>query len=83
MTDNTPKILSIEELAELVKNKEAVEQSLDISSTIESIDVDTTPGKKLISLRLDKDVIDWFKDQGKGYQSRMNAVLRAYMKAKK
>jgi len=28
-------------------------------------------------------VIDFFKSQGKGYQTRMNAVLRAYMEAKK
>lgn len=39
------------------------------------------PGKSAVSLRLDKDVLCWFKRQGKGYQSRMNAVLRAYMDA--
>ncbi len=36
--------------------------------------------KRLISLRLDTDVIEWFKDQGPNYQTRMNQVLRAYMK---
>lgn len=36
--------------------------------------------KRLISLRLDSDVIDWFKSQGPSYQTRMNQVLRAYMK---
>jgi uncharacterized protein (DUF4415 family) len=35
--------------------------------------------KKLLSLRLDADVIDWFKQQGAGYQTRMNAVLRSFM----
>jgi uncharacterized protein (DUF4415 family) len=35
--------------------------------------------KKLLSLRLDSDVIDWFKQQGPGYQTRMNAVLRAFI----
>jgi uncharacterized protein (DUF4415 family) len=35
--------------------------------------------KKLISLRLDHDVIDWFKSQGPGYQTRINAVLRAFV----
>ena len=40
------------------------------------------PGpKKLLSLRVDPDVLDWFRAQGPGYQTRMNAVLRAYMKA--
>jgi uncharacterized protein (DUF4415 family) len=38
-------------------------------------------GKTLISIRLDPDVLAWFKRQGKGYQTRMNAVLRAYMQA--
>ena len=37
--------------------------------------------KQPISLRLDSDVLEWFKDQGPRYQSRMNAVLRAYMSA--
>jgi uncharacterized protein (DUF4415 family) len=37
--------------------------------------------KEAISLRLDHDVLDWFKTQGPGYQTRMNTVLRAYMDA--
>ena len=37
--------------------------------------------KSLLSLRIDADVIEWFKAQGPGYQSRMNARLRAYMEA--
>ncbi len=41
------------------------------------------PKKVLLSLRIDADVIDWFKAQGAGYQSRMNALLRAYMEAHK
>jgi uncharacterized protein (DUF4415 family) len=32
-----------------------------------------------ISLRVDSDVLDWFRDEGPRYQSRMNAVLRSYM----
>ena len=39
------------------------------------------PKKALLSLRIDSDVIEWFKQQGAGYQSRMNALLRAYMEA--
>jgi uncharacterized protein (DUF4415 family) len=35
--------------------------------------------KRQLTLRLDSDVIDWFKKQGQGYQTRMNALLRAYM----
>jgi uncharacterized protein (DUF4415 family) len=39
--------------------------------------------KKLLSLRLDADVVDWFKQRGPGYQTRMNAVLRAFIQQKK
>jgi len=35
--------------------------------------------KKLLSLRIDNDVLDWFKQQGPGYQTRINAVLRAFV----
>jgi uncharacterized protein (DUF4415 family) len=37
--------------------------------------------KSAISLRLDEEVLSWFRTQGPGYQTRMNAVLRAYMDA--
>ena len=39
------------------------------------------PPKALISLRVDQDVLDWFKSQGEGYQTRMNAVLKAFCEA--
>ena len=39
--------------------------------------------KQPISLRVDLDVLDWFKSQGPRYQSRMNAVLRTYMHQRK
>lgn len=35
--------------------------------------------KKAIYIRLDSDIIDWFKSQGKGYQSSINNVLRSYV----
>jgi uncharacterized protein (DUF4415 family) len=38
--------------------------------------------KKAISIRVDEDVLDYFKRQGDGYQRRMNAVLRSYMQQK-
>ena len=38
--------------------------------------------KRAVSLRLDADVLDWFKHQGRGYQTKINAVLRLYMQAK-
>lgn len=39
------------------------------------------PRKAAVSLRLDADVLEWFKARGAGYQTRINAVLRAYMEA--
>jgi uncharacterized protein (DUF4415 family) len=37
--------------------------------------------KSQLTLRLDSDVLTWFKGQGRGYQTRINALLRAYMDA--
>ncbi|NOS90178.1 MAG: BrnA antitoxin family protein [Methylococcaceae bacterium] len=37
--------------------------------------------KETVTIRLDSEVLKWFKAQGKGYQTRMNAVLCAYVKA--
>lgn len=39
--------------------------------------------KKAISIRVDEDVLDFFKKQGAGYQRRINAVLRSYMREKR
>ncbi len=35
--------------------------------------------KRQLTLRLDSDVLEWFKKQGRGYQTRINILLRAYM----
>lgn len=37
--------------------------------------------KSQITLRVDSEVLDWFRAKGAGYQSQMNAVLRAYKEA--
>ncbi len=39
------------------------------------------PGEKSVTIRLDADVLAWMKAQGQGYQSRINAILRAYYEA--
>lgn len=41
------------------------------------------PGKSSIHLRIDSDVLEWFKAQGRGHLTRMNAVLRSFMEAHK
>lgn len=39
--------------------------------------------KRSVTIRLDDDVVEWFRGQGRGYQTRINAVLRLYMEARK
>jgi uncharacterized protein (DUF4415 family) len=39
------------------------------------------PGKEAIKLRIDRDVLSWFRATGKGYQTRINNVLRAFVTA--
>lgn len=39
--------------------------------------------KKSVHLRVDADVLDWFRAQGKGHLTRMNAVLRSFYEAHK
>jgi uncharacterized protein (DUF4415 family) len=68
------------------------DSAIDLSETPELDDaffakarlvVPERPGKKPVTVRLDADVLEWFKAQGKGHLTRMNAVLRAYMLAHK
>lgn len=49
---------------------------------IKAVDAISEP-KKQVTLRIDADVIDFFKHTGKRYQTRINAVLRAYVEASK
>ena len=41
------------------------------------------PAKKQVTMRLDSDVLTWFKSQGSGYQTRINKLLRMYMESQK
>lgn len=41
------------------------------------------PAKTPVNAKFDEDVVNWFKSQGRGYQARMNAVLRRYMDAQR
>ena len=42
----------------------------------------TPASKRAISLRVDEDVLEYFKSEGDGYQRRINAVLRSYVQQK-
>jgi len=37
--------------------------------------------KAKVCIRLDQDILEWFRSQGKGYQTKINAVLRAFMES--
>jgi uncharacterized protein (DUF4415 family) len=72
--------LTDEAIAEAVRNDpDAVPLDVDWSEAVLVI----PPKKKAISIRVDEDVLDFFKQQGTGYQRRINAVLRSYMEQKK
>lgn len=71
--------LTDEDIAEAVSNDpDAVPIDIDWSDAVLVI----PPKKKAISIRVDEDVLDFFKREGEGYQRRMNAVLRSYMQQK-
>ena len=43
--------------------------------------LDLPKRKDIVTLRIDHEVLEWFKKQGKGYQTKMNAVLKMYVKS--
>ncbi len=45
------------------------------------VEVGMPTGKQQLTVRFDLDVVDWFRAQGSGYQTRMNQVLRSYVDA--
>jgi uncharacterized protein (DUF4415 family) len=72
--------LTDEEIAAAVRNDpDAVPLDVDWSDAVLVI----PPKKKAISIRVDEDVLDYFKKEGGGYQRRMNAVLRSFMQQKR
>lgn len=59
------------------------EEEIGIEWDWDKVKLVMPPPKRAVSVRLDQDIIDFFKAQGPGYQTRMNAVLRSYMLAKR
>lgn len=82
--------LTAEERAELAAVAAMPDEAIDYSDAPYRPDAvwmraaDRLPeSKKQITLRIDEDVIDFFKHTGRRYQTRINAVLRAYVDAHK
>jgi uncharacterized protein (DUF4415 family) len=72
--------LTDKEIEEAVRNdSDAVPLDVDWSEAVLVI----PPKKKAISIRVDEDVLEYFRKEGSGYQRRMNAVLRSYMQQKR
>jgi uncharacterized protein (DUF4415 family) len=81
--------LTDEQCAELSALSSVPDDQIDTSDAAEVRDwsdakrgVFYRPIKQQLTLRLDADVVGWFKQQGDGYQSRINAALRAHVARK-
>ena len=71
--------LTDDEIAAAVRDdSDAVSLDIDWSQAVLVV----PPRKKAISIRIDPDVLDYFKNEGPGYQRRINAVLRSYVDQK-
>jgi uncharacterized protein (DUF4415 family) len=64
--------------AAVASDPDAVPLDIDWSGAIPVV----PPRKKAISIRIDPDVLHYFKNEGPGYQRRINAVLRSYVEQK-
>lgn len=49
----------------------------------DGVEIGLPRAKRHLNLRIDADIVDWFRRDGRGYQTRMNAVLRAYVQAQR
>jgi len=65
--------------------EEELEASIDFEEEGEvdwdNLDIKLGPSSRAPLIRVDGDIIDWFRKQGPGYQTRMNQVLRSYVEA--
>jgi len=88
-SENTLKRFSLDEIRKLKSRTEWDRLAAEGDFSGEAgIDIDWASArivepenKKMVSLRLDADVLAFFRKQGKGYQTRINAVLKAYKDA--
>jgi uncharacterized protein (DUF4415 family) len=66
--------------------KQSVEPSdvpdLSGAGFLQAVRAEHVPVKKQVSLRIDEDILEFFKQQGSRYQTKMHAVLRAYVDEK-
>ena len=82
--------MSLSKEQRLKKIKSIKDKQIDCSDIAELDDkfwenvvIEYPEKKKPITLRLDADVLEWFKSMGKGYQTRINAILRTFYESHK
>jgi len=73
MTEEEVEQLATEDMAELGIDPDWMDRAKVVSSR----------PKERVTIRLDPDILEWLKAQGKGYQTRINAILRAYVESQK
>lgn len=93
MTANDTKTSSASDVAKMIATGDYVPTSRRAREPVPALDrtfwenarvvMPSEAPKVPISLRVDPEVLAWFKGSGKGYLSRMNAVLRAFVAAQK
>jgi uncharacterized protein (DUF4415 family) len=91
MTANaTTKRLSLTEIkAAIARGEDATQADAPAADVVgdkfwaNSVVIEPEARKTSVHLRLDAEVLEWFRAQGPGHLTRMNAVLRAYYEAKK
>ena len=65
--------------ASITADPDDIHEELDWSKAIKGL----PPMKRHINIRIDADVLDWFRATGRGYQTRINNVLRAFVESRK
>jgi uncharacterized protein (DUF4415 family) len=74
------KAVTEEELeASIAADPDDVHEPIDWSRAVRGM----PPHKRDIHIRIDEDVLEWFRRAGRGYQTRINNVLRAFMESRK
>lgn len=82
MTKHYDKELSVEELAKLPDEEIDYSDIPELSASFWDKAVIQLPeNKERLTVRFDADMVKWFRSHGRGYQTKMNAVLRSFYEA--
>ena len=69
--------------ARIAADPDDTHEPIDWSQSIAGLPPGLFAPKKHVNIRLDADVLDWFKQAGRGYRTRINAVLRSFVASSK